>query len=110
MPSLQFGNGLLCALLRLCQKRSVDFGNAFGVLLFFIAGFVPCLLDDALPFRIGMGNDAFGPGFGIQQPLETALGMEIAAAEINRGADDMAEGMRAIAEGRRPQFGKPAEV
>jgi enoyl-CoA hydratase len=47
---------------------------------------------------------------GIQQPLETALGMEIAAAEINLGSDDMAEGMRAIAEGRRPQFGKPAEV
>jgi enoyl-CoA hydratase len=47
---------------------------------------------------------------GVQQPLETALGMEIAAAEINLGSDDMAEGMRAIAEGRRPQFGKPAEV
>jgi enoyl-CoA hydratase len=46
---------------------------------------------------------------GIQQPPETALGMEIAAAEINLGSDDMAEGMRAIAEGRRPRFGSPAE-
>jgi enoyl-CoA hydratase/carnithine racemase len=44
---------------------------------------------------------------GLAQPMDTALRLEILAAEVNLGSDDMAEGMRAIAEDRPPAFGTP---
>jgi enoyl-CoA hydratase len=47
---------------------------------------------------------------GVDQPLETALAMEIVAAELNMGSEDMAEGMRAITEGRPARFGEAAET
>ncbi|HET6309891.1 MAG TPA: enoyl-CoA hydratase/isomerase family protein [Candidatus Nitrosotalea sp.] len=41
---------------------------------------------------------------GLNQPLETALRLEILAAELNMGSDDMSEGLRALQEGRTPRF------
>jgi enoyl-CoA hydratase/carnithine racemase len=41
---------------------------------------------------------------GLEQPQDTALRLEIMAAELHLGSGDMAEGMRAIEEGRPPAF------
>jgi enoyl-CoA hydratase len=41
---------------------------------------------------------------GLAQPLDSALRLEILTAEINLGSDDAAEGFRAGADGREPQF------
>jgi enoyl-CoA hydratase len=44
---------------------------------------------------------------GLDEPQDAALATEILAAELNLGSSDMAEGMRAISEGRPPVFGRP---
>ncbi|HEY4333392.1 MAG TPA: enoyl-CoA hydratase/isomerase family protein [Ilumatobacteraceae bacterium] len=41
---------------------------------------------------------------GLGQPLDSALRLEILAAELNLGSEDMAEGMEAIRGGRAPVF------
>jgi enoyl-CoA hydratase/carnithine racemase len=41
---------------------------------------------------------------GMAQPMDSALRLEILAAEINLGSADMAEGLRAIGDSRAPNF------
>jgi enoyl-CoA hydratase/carnithine racemase len=41
---------------------------------------------------------------GLEQPVDSALRLEILAAELNLGSGDMAEGLQAIREGRPPKF------
>ena len=63
---LHFGDGLLRPLFRLRAKRSMDFGYAFGVLLFFRASIAFCLHDDRLALFVRARDDSLSLQLGIQ--------------------------------------------